>query len=380
MGRITKWFLMLSKRLYKKPSFLVILLAIPLCVGLFVWAAQQDSGFVHIVLAQEARDDVLSTQLIEKLLAEDSMVRFSRAESPEAAVKAVQMGQADEAWVFPSDTEVRIRDFVTGKEEYIVQAVVREDTSLLQLSREKLPSVIYGYCAKAHYIGYVRKHFSQLDGLTEGELAAYFDQVQVSEELFLYGDPADPSVEAGAVNYLTSPIRGLLAVLMLLCTMAATLFYMQDEDTGTFCWVRPCRKGLTALGCVMTAGVNVSVVVLVALVVSGLGGNVCAEIGALLIYCLCCSSFCLLLKTVFSSIRLYGALIPLATVVVTGLCPVFVDFRKWQALQLIFPPTYYINSSYDGVYFLYGIVYAFLCLGLAWLISRLRKALPKRVV
>ena len=377
MGRIAKWFIMLSKRLYKKPSFLALLLLIPACVGIFTVSAQQDSGFVHIVLAQERAGDTLSTEIICDLLEEDSMVHFSLAESPDKAVEAVGTGLADEAWIFPADTEASIRDFVTGKQAYVVQSVIREETTLLQLAREKLPSAMFEYCAKAHYIDYVRKHFAELDGVTDGELATYFEQVKVSEDMFLYGDPTNVNNEADGINYLTSPIRGLLSVVMLLCCIAATLFYMQDDEVGTFCWVNQRCKGLTAFGCVTIAGVNVSVVVLLALLVSGLVANVFVELAALFLYCLCSAGFCLLLKAVFPTISSYSAIIPLLTVLVTGICPVFIDFRKWEILQLVFPPTYYINGLYDGRYFLYGIIYIPVCLALAWLISHLQKTFRK---
>lgn len=377
MGRIAKWFFMLSKRLYKKPSFLILLLLIPICVGLFAVAARQDSGFVHIVLAQERSGDTLSSEIIRDLMAEDGMLRFTLAESPDDALEAVVTGEADEAWIFPGDTEDRVRDFISGKNDYIVRSVIREDTALLQLAREKLSSALYQYCAKAHYIDYIRKHFAELDVAADGELAAYFEQVKVSEDLFLYGDPAAPSLQDGALNYLTSPIRGLLAVMMLLCCMAATMFYMQDERAGTFCWVRQSRRGLTAFGCIATAGLHSSVIVLISLLAASLSWDLFAEITAILTYCLCCSGFCLLLKAILPSIGSYGAIVPLVTVAVVGICPVFLDLRELLPVQLLFPPTYYINGLYDRQYLLYALAYTILCLCLAWLISWVRGKLRR---
>lgn len=372
MGRMCKWFLMLSKRLYKKPSFLALMLLIPLCVAIFTGAARQDSGFVHILLAQEQADDTVATQVVDSLLAKKGAVLFERMDTPEAALDAVRSGQADEAWIFPADTAAATQAFVEGRQRYVVQVVTQEQTVVSQLAREKLSGAMYEYLAKAYYLDFIRSRFSQLDAFTDRELIAYFEEVKVSEELFVYGDPAGGADNSQETNYLTSPIRGLLAVLMLLCGMATTLFYMQDEAAGTFAWVRQNRRGITALGCVVTATVNVSLVLLLSLCFSALAGNVLREILALLLYSLCCGAFCLLLKEIFPGMRSYAAIVPLMTVVLIGICPVFFDFRNWPFFQLLLPPTYYINAAYNSQYGLYMLAYIPICLGLCWLLQTLK--------
>lgn len=377
MIKLCKWFYMLSKRLYKKPSFLALLLLIPLCVALFAGAADRESGFVHIVLAREQVSDPIATEVMDALLAETGMLRFSRADTPEDALHLVKTGQADEAWVFPGDTWEQIQTYLSGRQKYIVQVFTREQTMTAQLAREKLSAALYEACAKAYYLDYIRSEISQLDSVSDGALIGYFENVQVDEDLFVYGNPTDTQA-AQPANYLTSPIRGLLAVLTVLCGMAATLYYMQDEAAGTFAWVRQSRKGLTALGCVVTAGVNVSVTVLLSLACSGLAGNWLREISALLLFSLCCGAFCLLLKEIFSGIRVYAALVPLMTVVLLGICPVFYDFRRLALLQRLFPPTYYINGVYDSKYLLYMLAYIPICLGLCLLLQLVKQKFFKR--
>jgi len=372
MTRMLKWFWMLSKRLYKKPSFLVLVLLIPLCVAFFAGAAQEDSGFVHIVLACEQADDPIANAVMADLVSQDGLIRFTQHPTTQEALEAVQTGQADEAWIFPADTQGQIDGFVTGKAKYIVKTVTREETVTTKLSREKLAAAIYPYCAKAYYIDYVRSEFSQLDHLTDQELSVYFHEVKVNENLFVYGNPADLSGDQN-IKYLTAPVRGLLAVLMLLCGTAATLYYFQDEAAGTFAWVRQNRKGLTALCCVVTATVNIAVILLLSLCFSSLAGNLLREIGALVLYALCCGAFCLLLKQIFSTVRTFAAIVPLVAVIMLGLCPVFFDFRGWFVWQHLLPPTYYINASYDSRYFLYMLGYIPACLALTALLSCLRR-------
>ena len=67
MRRWLLWFWMLSKRLYKRASFVAILALIPIAVLALNVAAQADSGFFHVVLAQTDMTDPISTALVENL-------------------------------------------------------------------------------------------------------------------------------------------------------------------------------------------------------------------------------------------------------------------------------------------------------------------------
>ncbi len=374
MGKVVKWFFLLSKRLYKKPSFLAILVLIPVCVAAVSIAAGQDSGFVHIVLAQQQTGDGAGAKVIQSLLEEKGIILFSQANSPEAAVEMVQTGQVDEAWIFPVD----VLEEIQTKREYIVQVVTREERIALKLAREKLSAALYEYGAKAYYLEYIRGELSQLEDLSDGELLAYFEQVKVDEDLFVYGNPANKQDGEDATNYLTSPIRGLLAILIVLCGMAATMYYMQDEKAGSFSCVRENRRGVVALGCVLTATVNISAVVLLALAVSSLAGSLLREIPVLFLYALSCGAFCLLLKEMFPGIRSYAVVMPLMTVILIGICPVFFDFRSLSALQLVFPPTYYVNALYDSRYLIYMAGYSVACLLLGWLLQIIKAVMKQK--
>lgn len=378
MTRILKWFFMLSKRLYKKASFVTLLVLIPLCVFAFSFAANQDSGFVHIVLAQNDSSDNISSEIIDELLNEKSLVNFTVADTPDSAIENVKNGLADEAWIFPDDTEAELKGFIDGNKDYVVSVVTKEQSVSLQLARDKLVGALYKYCTKAYYIDYIRANISDLDGLSDQELITYFEKVNVDEDLFVYGNPADLSDNYDDTNYLTSPIRGLLAVLVLLCGMAATLYYMQDEITGTFARVKQRKKGLTALGCVLTAIVNVSVVILLSLYLCSLTGNIFKEILSLLLYAFCLASFCLLLKEIFTSLRFYAAVIPLFAVVLIGVCPVFFDFKSMSGVQMIFPPTYYVKAVYDSSYLIYMIVYTVIGFFLSFGLQEVRRHVKNR--
>ncbi len=372
MLKVLKWFFMLSKRLYKKPSFIILLLLIPSCVFAFSFVAKQDSGFVNVVLAS-TDDDKVANAVINELLNEKSLINFSRASSEEAALAEVKSGLADEAWVFQSDVENKINDFVGKSKNPVVTVFTKEQNVSVRLTREKLTGVLYKYCARAFYIDYVRSKFSQLDNLSNNQLIAYFDDTSVDDSLFSFKNPNNVANESEPANYLTTPIRGLLAIFAVLCGLAATMYYKQDEISGTFSYVKNNRKGFVAFGCVLTAVVNISVVLLLSLSLASLSTGFFKEVIILLLYAVSCTAFCLLLGSIFKKLNTYSAIIPLLTVVFIGICPVFFDFRILHSLQILFPPTYYVNSVYADRYLLYMVIYSAICLVLTFVINFVSK-------
>ena len=374
MKRLLKWFLMLNKRLYKKAAFVCLLCLIPVCTVLFGIAAKNDSGFLHIVLANADSGNKEAEKIIDDLIKEDSIIHFTKAENSAKAIDLVEGGQADAAWIFSPDTQERIEEFVQGKRntERIVSVIVREQNVFLRLSEEKIFSVLYERCAKEYAILFARTNISELDSVSNSELIEYIEDVTINEDLFELSGSDGRAPSIAETNYLLSPIKGLFGILVVLCGMAAHLYYMQDEKIGTFSWVPENKRIYTAFACLMIAIVNICIVIFISLSVSGITNSVIKELIALLPYSVCCALFCLTLGEILPNIRLYGAVIPLFTVIMIAVCPVFFDFRSLMWLQMIFPPTYYVNIMYNSNNFLYMPIYSVVCVLLIAIIRKLK--------
>lgn len=351
---------MLNKRLYKKITFVVILLLIPVSALVFRYVAKQESGFLCIVLTQTNQEDTVSKAVVKDLLEQESIILFTEVADASEAVEMVKMGQADAAWIFADRTEEKIQEFVQEKtlEEKIVNVVVREETVFLRLANEKLFASLFEYCAKEHYIQFARTNAEQLDALSNEELLEYFNSVELNENFFEYGSRGDLEEEKTIEsNYLITPLRGLFGILIVLCGMAATMYYMEDERRGTFSLVKENKRNLVAYACLGIAILNVAIVALISLFSMGMAVSIGKEMVGSILYVICCVLFCYLCKLLFKNIRVYGALIPLMIVLMIAICPVFFDLRKIQWLQLLFPPTYYVNIAYNNIYLVYMIVY-----------------------
>ena len=359
MKRTFNWFCMLNKRLYKKLSFIIILVLIPLAVLTMTIIANEESGFVHIVLAQHDPNDKLATQITDELLNDDSLVRFTKVKNEKQAMEMVRNGVADEAWIFHSNTKDNLSEFATPKSDYspAVTVICKNKTVLMAIANEKLSSTMYKKYAKTYYLNFIRHNIEELDSLSQSELSEYFDNYSVNEKLFEFRTMDGKPLSDSKSNYLTSPIRGLLGILIVLSSMAATMFYMQDNKKGTFSWIPERKRIYVAFFCILIATLNVSAVSLISLLCAGLTKAILKEVAVLILYSLCVSAFCLLLMQIFRSIKLYSAMLPLLCVLMVAVCPVFFDLRSIFMLQHLLPPTYFVNVSASNIYLLHTVAY-----------------------
>ena len=366
MKRLFRWFWLLNKRLYKKPAFVIILCIIPLCILAFSIAARGDSGFLHIGIAQTDPTDEASSNVIDKLLSEKSMIRYTVFDTPENATEAVINGKTDAAWILPDGLENKMNDFADSfSNDKFVTVIERETNILLRLSHEKLSGALFEYTAKAYYLLYAREKLEELDFLSDEELLDYYNNVAISDNLFIYENPELSGNSTDGSDYLTSPIRGLLGVIGVLCGMAAAMFALSDEKAGTFSHVPEGLRIYVSFACILIAVLNVTVVMALSLFISGLYAGILRELVCIVLYALTCSAFCLLLKQIFKSIRAYSAVIPLGIILMIAICPVFFDFRSLYIFQHLLPPTYFVNAAYDVKYLLYMPLFSVACLALS---------------
>ena len=102
---------------------------------------------------------------------------------------------------------------------------------------------------------------------------------------------------------------------------------------------------------------NILLFVTAALLLAGLGAGIWTELLIFLLYGICCALFGMVLRAVFGGRRGLAVLIPVLTIVMLAVCPVFFDVGYLRKLQLLLPPTYYINSAFNPKYLIYLAVY-----------------------
>ena len=364
------WLLLLTKRLYKKPAFWAILIIIPVVIFAYGLIAQEDSGMITIVLSAENRDDPFANALIDELKDSSSVIRFLEEEDPAVAEEMVYNGAADGAWIILLSAREDLYAFVKGQYtgKGFVRIVVREETVPLLLANEKLSGQLFVRSAKACFLQHLRGD-AALDGLTDTEIMGYFDSLSIEEDLFSYSYITRSKNNENAKNYLLMPVRGILSILVVIGAMAAAMFYIADDSAGLFSWISLRRKPYVEFGCQIIALGNIMAVILIAIIAAGLHVQILKELLVSAMYVLGCAVFGQFIRMLCRTERCIGMIMPLLAVVMLVVCPVFISLPGLGVIQMLFPPSYYLNAIYNNAYLGYFALYTLIL----WVACKLLK-------
>ena len=86
------------------------------------------------------------------------------------------------------------------------------------------------------------------------------------------------------------------------------------------------------------------------------------------------AAFCTLLCRVFTSPFALGAAIPPLTAVMAVVCPIFLSVRLPFRTDYLFPVTYAVKGIRVDAYLWYGLIFAAICLALAFLLDRAKRS------
>ncbi len=359
MKKTLIWLGLLAKRIYKKATFLLILVLIPLTMVALSLVSNEKSGFVSIALVSEGQSTAVD-EIISKLLSEKGVVYFEEYSTAGEAIEAVERGRIDSAWIFPADFEQKTKDFASSPsaQNAVVTVVEREQNVALRLSREKLSSVIYKYVAKDVYINYIRDNIPKLNEFSNEELTEHYDGYIANGKLFEYvTTDGNGYKEAKQAEYLTAPARGLLSVIVMLCSFSTVLYYMKDEEKGTFDLLPIEKRPFVELAMQFISVGSTAFVMMISLILTGLGFGIAREIFVTFLYIIAAILFATLCRGIFKKIKIFAPIIPLLLVVMIGVCPVFFSLWSMRHISAIFPPTYYVKAMSNNSALIEMIIY-----------------------
>ena len=359
LRRFFLWYWLMTKRLLKKPSYLILLLAVPVLTVAMTLAAQKDTGLVTVALAGGGNDPVAAEAKAE-LLRTSGLLRCIPFDSAEAAMEAVKCAQADAAWIFRDDAGEELRKLVTSSgSRGAVLVVEREETVFLRLAREELASVLYPAASRMTF----RDHLASLSGdrplPDDSVLEPYYRTLSEDQQVLIFTYD-DGQVQEPPKDFLTNPLRGLLSLLVVLAGLASCMFYYAEEEAESFLRIRGAAGRLLPLLCHVCAMVPVALAALLALVVSGMLVNLWSELLLSALLCLASAGFCEVLRRLCRRPELLGAFLPILMMVMLVLSPIFLHFKQFAILRSLLPTVYYLNGAYRGApqarFFLYTAV------------------------
>ena len=367
MRRFFLWCFLLTKRTLRRRGYLAVLLFAPLLALLLSLVAKQGGGLVTVALFREDRQDLTAAAAVGRLLAEDGALRCFETASEAEARDAVSSGEADAAWLFLPGAEdaVAAFDALGPKAVHIVE---REDTVLLMLAREKLAAALYPEMSYGIFSRYL--HALDPNVPNEATLRRYYGAIAVTDPVLVFSFADGGEVAEG--QFLSAPLRGLLALLMLLAAFASGLYSFREEERESFVWLGERKRRLLPVLCHLTAVVPAALAALLSLAVAGLLTDPVSELVSLLLYCLGCALFGETVRLLCRSERLYAALIPLLLIASLLLSPIFLDLTLLRPLQLALPPFLYLKAVYRARWIPYQALQTAAYGVLVYILSRYR--------
>lgn len=351
---LTRYYL-LNKRLFKKYSFLLILCIVPLLVGGIRLLSREESGIARVVLCLPNPEDALASQVAAKLVSEEGILRYLFSDSEEEARRMVVENEADTAWIFTEDLEDRLRTVAARRRiGPVVKVVERKESVSLIFSREILSGALYPAFSYAVYEDYVRSDLG-LSDVTKEELRQAYERTLVEGSLFemAYLDGGQDTEEA--FHYLQAPVRGILSVWLVLCGLAACLYYMQDEAQGVFSKIPVSRRLPVSFGVCAVFLSDAVLVVLAACKLAGVFTVWHREVISCVLFACATLAFCNLIRLVGNTPERLGSSMLILTAGMLVLCPVFLNLRSFRAVKYLLPSYYYLLSIHN-VRYLYGMV------------------------
>ena len=367
-------YFLLCKRLLKRPSFILILLLVPAFSLITNLTATEDTGFVRIAVSCEDRSDDISASLIDELKGSTNFLLLKEYDSPESAIDAVKSGRVDTAWVFPSNMSEKISAFVNGRKACLAKIYVTEDTMLTKASREKLFGALYSDISYEIYKKYVYDLGLPADTVTDERLAESYEILSTDNGIISFEYLDSAATDLDKYNYTTAPMRGLLVTVMLICGMAATLFFLDDEKRRTFANMTSGLRFLTFYGNNLAAVSISAVFVYVAVILSGNYVDPITESVSMLLLIFMTTGFSVLCGCAVKSGAKIGILIPTLIVLSLALCPIFFSFTIFEPLQMAIPAYMYLYGMADLTsYVLPMTLYSLITTSFGFLLFELRK-------
>lgn len=346
-----KWMLLLTKRLLKKPAFTVILILIPILAISMSRASDEANGLLTVCVATEGERDEIAEAVMKDFEGGDSVVLFKIFESADDAVTEVKRGRADAAWILPGNLRQVMIDYCKYSEP-IVSVYEREETGFMALSREIMYGKLFPHISKIYSADYTEDWLGDAEGYSEERFLEFYEKMAPSEDEIFIEFKALGGIEGISTtesNHLKTPIRGLLAVLVVMCGLASAVTVSADMEKGTFSWLDEKKHIWVYHASGVGACILASMVSVISLKIGGMAGNMAYEIACALLFAVSSAIFCSFIALIMKTPKKITASIPPLTIIMLALSPVFLRIAD-TPFQHILPTYTYIYSSVDTSY------------------------------
>lgn len=360
LTKILVWFLLFNKRLFKKLSFVLTFLSVILIAVFLKFTSTSESGIVSIALCPKNSDDAYAKELISKFIDEKTLIHFEGYESEEEARKALKSDRAQAVWIFKENIPSIMEKAAKFEEpDSVVKVIQSKDTIALKFSREILFSRIFPIFSYEAYKSYV-KNTAKISSISEQTFKTYYKHFILPSSLVKIKQLDSEITDANAnnnQNLMLYPLRGMLAIWVLICAFSACLYFLQDFNKGTFVWIKKDRQFFLMLGMIFLAVIDACALFLVCIAIFGVFTNFAAEIISLLSYAVAVVLFSCFFLLLLRRIEALSCAVPAILIASLVFTPVYINLAGVNFISRIFPGYYYLNGITSPKYLFEFLIY-----------------------
>ena len=206
------------------------------------------------------------------------------------------------------------------------------------------------------------------------DLKKYYNKQDIDKNLlkFVYIDGDEYVEKQDKKTYLLSPVRGLVAMWLVLCAMAVNIYFLQDEKSGLFVWIDRKSRWLFSLAYQFAIMFNLALFSALILWLMKMGEGGLRQVLAMGLLLVSAIAFTSLLRLVFRNMNILISLIPIMLLYLLISAPIFIDIG-YKGIQGLSPIYYYLNLVYDISYLLPYTLYTGLCLLIGFAIFKFKR-------
>lgn len=369
-------YLLLLKRLFKKKSYIVMLAIVPLMVLALKGVSHGDAGLMTIGVYIPG-DDYASSALKESIETTPGSFRYIFYDDSDRLIADVKSQKISEGWICPDNLDEAVENIVaSGQTDEKIEIIIREQGLSHLLGREVLNSRVYESLARQMASIYISGKLYKGDPTEEQreKILDTFDSYEINGNLFELGylDDSQPQ-NNNDTNYIMMPLRGILALWLLTLSIAASMYYIEDEKNGLFIWWKApisVARDFFYYGVIMLIP---TIMVLVGLKIGGVNTSLSREILTIIIYDFTLICLASILREIVGSIKGLGIITPILIMASALLSPVFIDIKAGRTFQKICPTFHYLYSIHDD-YYLKTLMLFGIALLIIWnIIHKIRK-------
>ena len=343
-------FLLLQKRMIRRKSYVAMVLSVLLFVAVLRGISTAESGLATIAIYVEEGADDTALKLRDNIMGTDSVILYREFDSADEAIDETASGRADATWIIPADLSRTVLEFAEKERtRHPINIYVREQNVIHFFLQEILQSQVYRLAGSRILDDYSYENL----GTGNDEYERYIPGDSIFK-LYNIGDP-DASEE---MNYIVMPLRGFMALWLMISAIASAMYYIYDKNNGLFIFWKTRNAFLRELMYHLIVTLDSAVIALFGLLVGGVFTGVLKELAAMAVYVVILTLFSMFVRLLLDSEMAVGVFTPVMITVAAIFSPVFVDLRSYKVIQNIVPPFHYLKSVFDPYYFKGGSVFA----------------------